>query len=176
MTTRTASCRCGALRAICEGEPVQVSVCHCLECQRRSGSAFAAQARRPDERRQGHDACVTAQAEWQFRVNAADAWLRPTLTEHTNPGLRAAQPRRTPRPLPRQRSAVEPPRGNVAGRDRRDLRVPARTGSMCWRFRRMRDACICSAQQADAVRHQQPSSASGSGTKIGHGLPEARSG
>jgi hypothetical protein len=27
-----------------------VSVCHCLECQKRSGSAFAAQARWPDER------------------------------------------------------------------------------------------------------------------------------
>jgi hypothetical protein len=26
------------------------------------------------------------------------------------------------------------------------------------------------------VRHHPPSSASGSGTKIGHGLPEARSG
>jgi hypothetical protein len=27
-----------------------VSVCHCLECQKRSGSSFAAQARWPDER------------------------------------------------------------------------------------------------------------------------------
>jgi len=32
------------------GEPVRVSVCHCLNCQRRSGSAFAVQARWPDER------------------------------------------------------------------------------------------------------------------------------
>lgn len=47
---RTASCRCGALQAVCTGEPVRVSVCHCLECQRRSGSAFAAQARWPEER------------------------------------------------------------------------------------------------------------------------------
>ncbi|MEM9670420.1 MAG: GFA family protein [Pseudomonadota bacterium] len=29
-------------------EPVRVSVCHCLECQKRSGSAFAVQARWPD--------------------------------------------------------------------------------------------------------------------------------
>lgn len=27
------------------GEPVRISVCHCLECQRRTGSAFGAQAR-----------------------------------------------------------------------------------------------------------------------------------
>lgn len=44
---RHASCRCGQLRATCTGEPVRVSVCHCLDCQRRSGSAFAAQARWP---------------------------------------------------------------------------------------------------------------------------------
>jgi hypothetical protein len=29
------------------GEPVRVSVCHCYDCQRRSGSVFAAQARFP---------------------------------------------------------------------------------------------------------------------------------
>ncbi len=47
---RTASCQCGAVTAACEGEPVRVSVCHCLDCQRRSGSAFAAQVRFPHER------------------------------------------------------------------------------------------------------------------------------
>ncbi len=45
MTTRTASCRCGQLRATVTGEPVRVSACHCLDCQKRSGSAFAVQAR-----------------------------------------------------------------------------------------------------------------------------------
>jgi hypothetical protein len=45
---RIAECRCGAVRAECEGEPARVSVCHCLACQRRSGSAFAAQARWPE--------------------------------------------------------------------------------------------------------------------------------
>lgn len=48
MTERTATCRCGQLRATCQGEPVRVSVCHCLECQKRSGSAFAVQARWPE--------------------------------------------------------------------------------------------------------------------------------
>ena len=45
---RVATCRCGQLRAETTGEPVRVSVCHCLNCQQRSGSAFAAQARWPD--------------------------------------------------------------------------------------------------------------------------------
>ncbi len=45
--TRVASCGCGQLQAVCEGDPVRVSVCHCLDCKRRSGSAFAAQARWP---------------------------------------------------------------------------------------------------------------------------------
>lgn len=49
MTHRTATCQCGQLTARCEGEPVRVSVCHCLECQKRSGAPFAAQARFPRE-------------------------------------------------------------------------------------------------------------------------------
>jgi hypothetical protein len=47
MTDRSASCRCGQLRATVTGDPVRVSVCHCLNCKKRSGSAFAAQARWP---------------------------------------------------------------------------------------------------------------------------------
>jgi len=49
-TVRTAACRCGQLSVRCTGEPVRISVCHCLNCQRRSGSSFAAQARWPDDR------------------------------------------------------------------------------------------------------------------------------
>jgi hypothetical protein len=49
MATRTATCRCGQLKATCDGEPIRVSVCHCLACQKRTGSAFGAQARRTDE-------------------------------------------------------------------------------------------------------------------------------
>ena len=47
MTERTASCRCGQLKATVTGDPVRLSVCHCLNCKRRSGSAFAVQARWP---------------------------------------------------------------------------------------------------------------------------------
>jgi hypothetical protein len=45
MTSRVASCSCGQLRVTCEGEPIRVSICHCLECQKRTGSVFATQAR-----------------------------------------------------------------------------------------------------------------------------------
>ena len=44
MSTRTASCFCGQLRIEVEGEPHGVGVCHCLACQRRTGSVFAALA------------------------------------------------------------------------------------------------------------------------------------
>lgn len=45
MTTRRASCSCGQLTVSCNGDPVRISVCHCLACQQRTGSAFGAQAR-----------------------------------------------------------------------------------------------------------------------------------
>jgi hypothetical protein len=45
MTSRLASCSCGQLTAQVVGDPVRVSICHCLACQRRSGSVFATQAR-----------------------------------------------------------------------------------------------------------------------------------
>ncbi len=47
MSTREASCTCGALRLTCPAEPVRVSVCHCTACQQRTGSAFGVQARFP---------------------------------------------------------------------------------------------------------------------------------
>lgn len=46
--SRIATCACGQLIAACIGEPIRISVCHCLNCQTRSGSSFAAQARWPD--------------------------------------------------------------------------------------------------------------------------------
>ncbi len=45
MDIRQAACRCGQLTAQVKGEPVRNSVCHCLECQRRTGGPFAQQAR-----------------------------------------------------------------------------------------------------------------------------------
>lgn len=45
MTHRTASCSCGQLQVQCKGEPVRVAICHCLECQKRTGSVYVVQAR-----------------------------------------------------------------------------------------------------------------------------------
>jgi len=42
---REAHCSCGQLRAEVDGDPIRVSICHCLACQRRTGSAFGVQAR-----------------------------------------------------------------------------------------------------------------------------------
>ena len=50
MMTRHAACSCEQLRLTAEGEPVRISICHCLACQRRTGSAFGIQARFDAER------------------------------------------------------------------------------------------------------------------------------
>ena len=44
MSSRTASCFCGQLCIEVQGEPLGVGVCHCLACQQRTGSVFAALA------------------------------------------------------------------------------------------------------------------------------------
>ncbi|HJS13326.1 GFA family protein [Sphingopyxis sp.] len=41
---RHASCHCGQLVLRCTGEPTKVSLCHCLDCQRRTGSIFSVAA------------------------------------------------------------------------------------------------------------------------------------
>ena len=71
MTERTAACRCGQLSVSCVGEPVRVSVCHCLECQKRSGSVFATQARWPDDK-------VTMSGEYRVWERIADSGHRAT--------------------------------------------------------------------------------------------------
>jgi len=50
MTAHEAACSCGQLRLEAAGDPVRISICHCLACQRRTGSAFGIQARFPVER------------------------------------------------------------------------------------------------------------------------------
>jgi hypothetical protein len=44
MPERTASCVCGQLRIAVTGEPLGTGLCHCLACQQRTGSVFAALA------------------------------------------------------------------------------------------------------------------------------------
>jgi hypothetical protein len=45
MNTRRASCSCGQLQLTIEGEPSRIAMCHCLECQRRTGAVISNQAR-----------------------------------------------------------------------------------------------------------------------------------
>lgn len=63
---RTASCSCGQLSAIVSGDPVRVGICHCLACQRRTGSVFGVQARFPS-------ASVTINGKARVYVRAGDS-------------------------------------------------------------------------------------------------------
>ena len=47
MGTRTATCSCGQLRVTVPDGPVRAVICHCLACQRRTGSVFGVQAAWP---------------------------------------------------------------------------------------------------------------------------------
>jgi hypothetical protein len=62
--SRRATWACAALAADCAGEPIKVSLCHCLECQRRTGAAFGIAAFFPRE-------AVTITGE-------SRAWSRPS--------------------------------------------------------------------------------------------------
>jgi hypothetical protein len=61
---REASCSCGQLRATVDGDPQRVSICHCLACQRRTGSPFGVQSR--FDRAQVH---ITGTARDYIRVS-----------------------------------------------------------------------------------------------------------
>ena len=50
MIVRKATCHCGNLTLVCEGEPAKISMCHCTDCQRRTGSAFSIAAFYPREK------------------------------------------------------------------------------------------------------------------------------
>lgn len=45
MTTREAACACGNLTLAVDGDPVRISMCSCLACQRRTGTTSGIQAR-----------------------------------------------------------------------------------------------------------------------------------
>src|SRR5574337_540929 len=72
MTNRIASCSCGQLQAHATGEPIRVGVCHCLACQRRTGSVFGVVARFPS-------ASVTISGKSNEYVRVGDAGSRATF-------------------------------------------------------------------------------------------------
>ena len=72
MTIRHASCSCGQLSVVVEGDPVRISMCHCLACQRRTGSTFGVQARFPREK-------VTIEGTSTEWVRTADSGNRLTF-------------------------------------------------------------------------------------------------
>lgn len=45
MAQHKASCSCGQLSLVYNGEIIKTSVCHCFECQKRTGSVFGVQTR-----------------------------------------------------------------------------------------------------------------------------------
>lgn len=49
MTKRQGGCLCGQARYEVAGEPLRVGICHCLDCRKESGSAFACFAIYPAE-------------------------------------------------------------------------------------------------------------------------------
>jgi hypothetical protein len=89
---RTAQCSCGSVKIIAQGEPSSVVACHCLECQRRTGSVFGVGAYFP-----GENVSLTGMTREFVRATAAGNQFRtnfcPTCgsTVHwrsdKNPGL-----------------------------------------------------------------------------------------
>ena len=46
---REGGCQCGQIRYRLEGAPIALTICHCRECQRQSGSAFGMSLIVPEE-------------------------------------------------------------------------------------------------------------------------------
>lgn len=67
-TVRTATCSCGSVSVACTGEPAKVSLCHCLACQKRTGSTYGIAAFFPD-------AAITRRGETR-------AYSRPSDSGH----------------------------------------------------------------------------------------------
>jgi hypothetical protein len=55
-------CQCGAIRYEITGPPAAVYACHCTECQKQSGSAFAMAAVIPQEH-----FCITKGSDSTYR-------------------------------------------------------------------------------------------------------------
>ncbi len=63
---RNASCSCGSLQVEVASEPQSVVACHCIACQRRTGSVFGVGAYFPEDQ-----VSVTGEAHTYVRPTAA---------------------------------------------------------------------------------------------------------
>lgn len=61
--THKATCSCGQLTLTYAGAIARTSICHCLACQRRTGSVFGVQARVPKD-----EAVLSGQASIYVRI------------------------------------------------------------------------------------------------------------
>ena len=86
--TRRAACSCGQLLLTIEGEPSRISMCHCLECQRRTGAVISNQARFPREQ-----IAISGKATaWKRAAESGNA-----LTFHFCPKCGSKVPAREPK-------------------------------------------------------------------------------
>jgi hypothetical protein len=64
---------CGSVRYRAEGKPARVSVCHCTDCQRRTGSAFAVVAHFKQE---NLDVTGGPLSTYEYRSDESHRWIR----------------------------------------------------------------------------------------------------
>jgi len=66
-------CLCGSVRYRAEGKPARVSVCHCTDCQRRTGSAFAVVAH---FKKENLDVTGGPLSTYEYRSDESHRWIR----------------------------------------------------------------------------------------------------
>ena len=74
--TRIAKCQCGGFRVVVSCEPVFINLCHCQECQRRSGVPLTWNAYFPK---------TDVQLEGEYRIYAREAQNGRELRNHFCP-------------------------------------------------------------------------------------------
>jgi hypothetical protein len=68
--TLTGGCQCGAARYAIAGEPLEIYVCHCRECQRQSASAFGISV-------------IVRERDFRLTQGSVKTWSRGTDTGRT---------------------------------------------------------------------------------------------